>query len=134
MKHFYTFLCILSMLTFQAQNLNLDVGFGVNGIKKIAVNGEVDRLEFLDLDANSFDVQQRVKGLIASFQNKGFSLDKAEQAAYKILDLSVTKQATVLSYMDVFLFLGFLFLVCIPFVLLVKEKKGRDHIELGDVH
>ncbi|WP_226064762.1 DHA2 family efflux MFS transporter permease subunit [Kaistella polysaccharea] len=86
------------------------------------------------LDANSFDVQQRLNGLVASFQAKGFGPDNSLAAAYKLLDLSVLKQATVLSYMDVFLYLGFLFLVCIPFVLLVKEKKGRDPIDIGDMH
>lgn len=86
------------------------------------------------LDANNFDVQQRLNGLIASFQAKGFSVDQAHGAAYKILDLSVMKQATVLSYMDIFLYLGFLFLVCIPFVLLVREKKSKEPIDLGSIH
>ena len=84
------------------------------------------------LDANSFDVQQRVAALKASFMAKGFSPDVALQSAYKLLDLSVLKQASVLSYMDVFLYLGLLFLVCIPFVLFVKERKGREPIDLGD--
>ena len=58
------------------------------------------------LDANSFDVQQRVAALKASFMAKSFSPDVALQSAYKLLDLSVLKQASVLSYMDVFLYLG----------------------------
>ncbi|WHF52156.1 DHA2 family efflux MFS transporter permease subunit [Chryseobacterium gotjawalense] len=86
------------------------------------------------LDANSFDVQQRIAGLKAMFQAKGFTPDVALQSAYKILDLSVLKQATVLSYMDVFLYLGILFLICIPFVLFVKERKGKANIDLGDIH
>lgn len=84
------------------------------------------------LDANSFDVQQRISGLKASFMAKGFSPDVALQSAYKILDLSVLKQASVLSYMDVFLYLGLLFLVCIPFVLFVKERKSKTPIDLSD--
>ena len=84
------------------------------------------------LDANSFDVQQRIAGLKASFMAKGFSPDVALQSAYKILDLSVLKQASVLSYMDVFLYLGLLFLVCIPFVLFVKERKSKTPIDLSD--
>lgn len=84
------------------------------------------------LDANSFDVQQRVATLQASFMAKSFSPDVALQSAYKPLDLNVLKQASVLSYMDVFLYLGLLFLVCIPFVLFVKERKGREPIDLGD--
>ncbi|TXF74947.1 DHA2 family efflux MFS transporter permease subunit [Chryseobacterium sp.] len=84
------------------------------------------------LDANSFDVQQRLMGLKASFMAKGFSPDVALQSAYKILDLSVLKQASVLSYMDVFLYLGILFLICIPFVLFVKERKSREPIDVSE--
>ena len=60
--------------------------------------------------------------------------DAATSAAYKMLDLSVTKQATVLSYMDVFLYLGIAFLICIPFILLVKERKSKEKIDLSGVH
>ena len=56
----------------------------------------------------------------------------ALQSAYKLLDFSVLKQASVLAYMDVFLYLGILFLICIPFVLFVKERKGRDPIDVSD--
>lgn len=84
------------------------------------------------LDANSFDVQQRIAALKASFISKGFSPDVALQSAYKLLDLSVLKQASVLSYMDVFLYLGLLFLICIPFVLFVKERKGREPIDVSE--
>ncbi|MBN9312395.1 MAG: MFS transporter [Chryseobacterium sp. 39-10] len=84
------------------------------------------------LDANNFDVQQRILALKASFVQKGFTPDAALNAAYKMLDSAVMKQATVLSYMDVFLYLGILFLVCIPFVLFVKQKKGREVIDVSD--
>jgi DHA2 family multidrug resistance protein len=84
------------------------------------------------LDVNDFDVQQKIAGLKASFQLKGMTPDVALQSAYKILESSVLKQATVLSYMDVFLYLGILFLICIPFVLFVKEKKGREVIDLNE--
>lgn len=84
------------------------------------------------LDTNNFDVQQRILALKASFVQKGFTPDAALNAAYKMLDSAVMKQATVLSYMDVFLYLGILFLVCIPFVLFVKQKKGREVIDVSD--
>ena len=60
--------------------------------------------------------------------------DNAMNAAYKVLDLTVTKQATVLSYMDVFLYLGVVFLVCIPFILFIKERKSKEKIDLSGVH
>ena len=79
-----------------------------------------------------FDVQQRIAALKANFIAKGMTPDAALQGAYKMLDLSVLKQASVLSYMDVFLYLGLMFLICIPFVLFVKEKKGGEKIDLSE--
>ena len=56
---------------------------------------------------------------------KGIQPDVALQSAYKALDYAVTAQSNVLSYMDVFYYLGLLFLVCIPFVLFVKRSKQK---------
>ncbi|UBM60597.1 DHA2 family efflux MFS transporter permease subunit [Marinilongibacter aquaticus] len=70
-------------------------------------------------------VQSRVAGLVQTFQAKGFTTDQALAKAYNMLDLSVTRQVAVLSYMDVFLVLGILFLACIPFILLIKKGAGK---------
>lgn len=85
------------------------------------------------LDAASLEVQNRVLALQQSFIAKGFTTDEALQKAYTLLDLGVTKQATVLTYMDVFMFLGILFLICIPFILLLI-KKGAGKIIAGAGH
>lgn len=77
------------------------------------------------LNNASFEVQQRIDGLQRSFMAKGFSSNEALAKAHQIIDLGVTKQATVLSYMDVFLYLGILFLICIPFILLVRRGKSK---------
>lgn len=77
------------------------------------------------LDVNSSLVQQRVSVLQQTFISKGFTPDVALNKAYKMIELSVTKQASVLSYMDVFLYLGLMFLICIPFMLMVKGNKGK---------
>jgi len=45
------------------------------------------------------------------------------------------KQAAVLSYMDVFLYIGLLFLICIPFVMMVKSnKKKAEKPDLSAAH
>jgi len=44
----------------------------------------------------------------------------------------VTKQAMVMSYMDVFLYIGLMFLICVPFVLMVKDKKAK--VDLSAAH
>ena len=77
------------------------------------------------MDSTSLVVQQKVSALQHGFMAKGFPSDEALKKAYKILELSVTKQATILSYMDVFLYLGLMFLICVPFVLLVKGNRKK---------
>jgi DHA2 family multidrug resistance protein len=82
------------------------------------------------LDPTKVNVQNRINALQRGFMSKGFSPEVALQKAYKILDFGVTKQSTVLSYMDIFLYLGLLFLFCIPFILLVK--KGKKKVDLSE--
>ena len=77
------------------------------------------------LDINNPMVQQRIAGMQHNFMSKGITADRALQTGYKTLDYMVTKQAAVLSYMDAFLYLGVMFLICIPFVLMVKGNKGN---------
>jgi DHA2 family multidrug resistance protein len=71
-------------------------------------------------------VRQRMELLAKSFQSKGMAWDAAQKAALKLEDGIVNVQATVLSYMDIFLWIGVMFLVCVPFVLiLVKKSKNK---------
>jgi DHA2 family multidrug resistance protein len=66
---------------------------------------------------------------------QGATPEIALQKAYKVLDGGVMKQAAVLSYMDVFLYIGLIFLICIPFVLLIKtNKKRKEKIDLSSAH
>jgi DHA2 family multidrug resistance protein len=77
------------------------------------------------LNVNDPDVMNRVHGMQQAFMAKGMTPDVALHAAYKALDYVVLKQASVLSYMDAFLALGVMFLICVPFVLLVKSSKNK---------
>ncbi len=79
-----------------------------------------------------FEVQQRVQQIQTSFMNKGFSSSEALGKAHQLLDFSVMKQATVLSYMDVFLYLGIMFLLCVPFVLMIKQ--GKTKVDASSLH
>lgn len=79
--------------------------------------------------------QQKLNGMQQSFMAKGMTSDAALNSAYKLMDFSVSKQASVLSYMDVFLYLGILFLICIPFILMVKSNKEKgEKISMADAH
>jgi MFS transporter, DHA2 family, multidrug resistance protein len=87
------------------------------------------------MDITSPAVQSRVEGLKQLFITKGKTPEVALQSAYKVLDGSVMKQAAVLSFMDVFLYIGIIFLICIPFVMLVKNnKKKGEKLDLSNAH
>jgi len=77
-------------------------------------------------------VQQRVQGLQHSYAAHGMTAEVALKSAYQTLDNMVMKQASVLSYMDVFLYLGIMFLICIPFVLIVKGNRQPEKADLTE--
>ncbi len=78
-----------------------------------------------NLDASKYEVQQRILMMQKGFMSKGFSANEALKKSYQAMDYSVMKQSTVLSYMDIFLYLGVLFLCCIPIMLLIKKGKTK---------
>lgn len=75
------------------------------------------------LDPTTPQVQARIAMLTAGLHDR--------QKALALLDAQVTKQATVLSYMDVFLWVGVLFVICVPFVLLFI-KTAKNKVSLAD--
>ncbi|MBO9584054.1 MAG: multidrug efflux MFS transporter [Flavobacterium sp.] len=83
-----------------------------------------------NLDPAKFDVQQRIAGMQHSFMAKGYSADVALKKAYQAIEYSVMKQSTVMAYMDIFLYLGIMFLCCIPIILFIK--KGKNKISAAD--
>ena len=78
------------------------------------------------LDVNNPSLQNKITALQQGFIGKGLTPDVAMKSAYKAIDYTVTKQAAILSYMDAFLFIGVIFIFCIPFVLLVRGKKNKS--------
>jgi DHA2 family multidrug resistance protein len=74
------------------------------------------------IDPTTPAVQQRINGMTQNFLAKGMTLENAQKAAYRLLDFNIMKQANVLSYMDVFFYIGLMFLCCIPFMLLVRKR------------
>ncbi|SFO65900.1 MFS transporter, DHA2 family, multidrug resistance protein [Chitinophaga sp. YR627] len=83
------------------------------------------------LDVNNPEVQQRISNMTGAMRAKGFDMMVAKSKAYAMMDGAVMKQATVLSYMDVFLWVGVMFLVCVPFVLLFV-KNAKNKINMAD--
>jgi len=96
----------------------------------IARFGQEHRINLIaHLDLTRVIVQNRLHALQRGFISKGFSPEVALQKAYKVLDFGIAKLSFVLSYIVIFLYLGLLFLFCIPFILLVKKGKSKIDLE-----
>lgn len=94
----------------------------------IARESQHHRVNLLpNLDKSSFVLQEHIHHLQQLFISKGFSINNALHKAYKSIENMVTLQSTILTYMDIFLYIGILFLVCIPLILIfVKRDAGRN--------
>ena len=92
-------------------------------------NDLISKLNIYDLN-----VQQRIIMMQKSFIAKGLTPDAALKSSYKALDYGITKQAAVMSYMDIFLYLGIMFLLCLPIVFFVKQSKRKEKIDLSSAH
>ncbi|HTA28387.1 MAG TPA: DHA2 family efflux MFS transporter permease subunit [Bacteroidia bacterium] len=78
----------------------------------------------IDHISNYNDVFTQKYNLIYNgFLAKGFSINQAQAMALKAIDGSMMKQTLLLSYNDVYLFVGVFLLCCIPLLYLQKFKR-----------
>lgn len=83
------------------------------------------------LDIYNPDVQHRVAQLKGGMIAKGMAPNVAEKTALTMLDGTVSVQATIMSYMDVFIMIGGMFLVCVPLVI-IFVKRSKTKVSLAD--
>ena len=77
------------------------------------------------LDKTKFVVQNQITMLQKGFMAKGYTFNQAMDKANQVLEIKVMRQASVLSFMDIFMYLGIVFLLCIPIVLILKTGKSK---------
>jgi len=123
-------------VAFTGMTRQLGGSFGVALISTfMARRDQLHRMDLVSkLNVDDPMVQQRVLGLQHQLIAHGVPPNIALQKAWNSLDGLVTVQAGILSYMDVFLYLGILFLACIPFILMVRENKGGGPSAAAGMH
>ena len=67
---------------------------------------------------------QKYNIIYHGFLAKGFSVNQAQAMALKAIDGTMMKQVLLLSYNDVYLFVGAFLLCCIPLLYLQKFKRN----------
>jgi DHA2 family multidrug resistance protein len=83
------------------------------------------------LNVNDINVQTRVAQLAVGVHTHGLDSLTSRNTAYQMMDNAVMKQATLLSYMDIFMMVGVVFVVFVPLVLLIV-KKSSAKVSLAD--
>jgi MFS transporter, DHA2 family, multidrug resistance protein len=76
--------------------------------------------------------EQMIAGLKNYFISQGHDAVTAQRQAYDAVWGMVQRQAAMLSYNDVFLFLALMFCVMMPLVMLMREAKGRKGAAMAD--
>jgi DHA2 family multidrug resistance protein len=69
-----------------------------------------------------------------NFKSKGFSPEIAQQKAYKIMDMVILKQAYLLSFKDLFMFVSIFFIVCLPLILFMKNSRTKGMGSSTEMH
>jgi DHA2 family multidrug resistance protein len=101
--------------------------FGIALISTYISRQNVQHRGDLSSHISAYDpnVQARLQGMQSNFASRGFTIDQTIGQAYKSMEGLVMKQASLLTYMDVFLGIGIFFAICIPFVLILKPAKAK---------
>ncbi len=74
----------------------------------------------------------RISLLTQNFSNLGYAPEEAQSLAYKSIEGALYKQQALVSYNQGFLMVGFIILICIPVVLLIRYKKGEKTKAIAD--
>lgn len=112
-------------------NLNRQLG-GSIGIAMLATLLEqrqsfhYDRLRE-HLSQYSLGTQQYLSQMQGALMGRGYDAVSSQQAALKIASGMVHKQAMVLSFEDVYVLVGILFLASLPLVLFLGSGRTKDH-------
>lgn len=76
-----------------------------------------------NLNMDNPAVVNRITGYTHFFAGKGATLNDAHSKALKLLDNTVIKQSTILSFSDAFLLVGVIFVAALPLLLVASTKK-----------
>ncbi len=83
-----------------------------------------------NLPSDGAQWQERVSSISQGIVAKTGDIHGATQKAYKLIDMSVDRQAYYLSYLDTFRLVGIFFIVVIPLVFFLRTSKKLDKAAL----
>jgi len=70
-------------------------------------------------------VTERIAAFSQNFLSVGYSAEDANRVAYQVLDGSLSKQQELVCYDNAYMAVGLAILICIPMILLIRNKKNN---------
>jgi DHA2 family multidrug resistance protein len=121
---------------FTSMMRQLGGAFGVAIVSSYVTNRiQVHRADLVqNITANNPLATERLNLLTRSFVSRGASFDLAQLQAYKAIEGMVMKQSALLAFKDVFQFVAFFFLACVPLILFMRGNKAAKAPIVTDAH
>jgi MFS transporter, DHA2 family, multidrug resistance protein len=85
-----------------------------------------------NLDVYNPNLTERLNMYIGNFSRFGTDVSHATQQAYYVLDNAVTKQAMIITYIDVFRYMAIFVMMCVPLIVFARAYKSK--VEAGAAH
>lgn len=109
------------------------VGIALMNVVLIHRNAVNDNYLLQNTNIYNENFSNRVSMLTQNFAAQGYFLEDARQMAYKVVDMMVFKQQSLVSYDNIFWIVAVAVLLCIPIILLIKNDKKAGAAKV-DVH
>lgn len=121
---------------FTSMMRQLGGAFGVAVVSSFVTNRiQVHRADLVqNITATNPLATERLNFLTRSFASRGASFDLAQMQAYKAIEGMVMKQSALLAFKDVFQFVAFFFLACVPLILFMRGNRGAKAPVVTDAH
>lgn len=103
---------------------------GIAVAATMLTHGEAQYHAVLAEDASGAAARQWLAAAAAGLQRLGADVDTARQRALALLDLRVTRQATVLAYNHIFVVVAAMFAIVLPLVLFLQRSGHAAEVEL----
>jgi DHA2 family multidrug resistance protein len=105
---------------------NVGASVGISSVETLQFRHMQTHINYLSQHVNTANLQtqQALAGLQQKFMSRGADAVTATRQAHGALWGSLQQQAAMLSYNDVFRFLGWMFILMLPLLLLMEKPKG----------
>src|SRR6266536_951447 len=109
---------------------NIGASVGISSVETLQFRNMQAHINYLGRHVNdaSLQTQQTLAGLRQTFVAKGADAVTATHQAHGAMWAMLQRQADMLAYNDVFRFLGWMFLVMVPLILLMEKPKKKGPV------